>query len=334
MRVLLYDETPAYLCHGGKQVLVEALYKSLRALGVDADYARWWEPRQSCDVLHTFCYSPPMLEMAREAGAKVVCTHLVDVMTNCSPAKRAYHRLRNSLLLRLHLNGISRILPWYILRDYDALIYLTQPDAETGIRVYGAPREKVNVVPHGCDIRQLVRLEHGARHRQSYLVTVGSIVPRKNSVLLAKAATVAHVPVVFLGKPFNEDETYYREFLGLVDDVNVIYRGFVTDDEKTRWLTGASGFVLLSQAESGCIAVYEAAAAGLPLLLSDLPWGHAYGHQSAIENVGLRNEIVIAARLRSFFAEGMRLEGSTFPVTSWEQVADEHVSIYKRVLGL
>jgi len=40
VKVLLLEDTPAYLCHGGKQVLAQKLYGSLRNLGIDVEYAR------------------------------------------------------------------------------------------------------------------------------------------------------------------------------------------------------------------------------------------------------------------------------------------------------
>ena len=59
MKVLLHDDTPAYLCHGGKQVLAEKLHGSLRNLGIDVEYARRWDPDQNCDLIHSFGCSPP-----------------------------------------------------------------------------------------------------------------------------------------------------------------------------------------------------------------------------------------------------------------------------------
>jgi len=68
MKVLLFDDTPAYLCHGGKQVLVQKIYETLIVLGVDVEYARWWDPSQKCDLIHMFSHSPAMVDMAHEAG--------------------------------------------------------------------------------------------------------------------------------------------------------------------------------------------------------------------------------------------------------------------------
>jgi glycosyltransferase involved in cell wall biosynthesis len=119
-----------------------------------------------------------------------------------------------------------------------------------------------------------------------------------------------------------------------VDGKIVRYPGFVSTEEKWRYLRGARGFALLSQFESGCIAVYEAAAAGLPLLLSDLPWASkVYANARAVKFIRLRSVTDIAADLGSFYALAHRQPGTTFPLLTWRQVAEKYANVYQRILG-
>jgi len=334
LKILLYDETQAYLCHGGKQVHAQKMYESLIELDIDVEHARWWDPDQKCDLIHMFGYSPSMVKMAQQAGVKLVFTHILDGMTNCKSSKLIVHRFRNHLIRSYFSGSIARMFSWHILPTIDALVYMHKFDAETANKIYAIPQYKTYIIPHGCSHDQIESLQVGPQNKQSYLVSVGSIVPRKNSVLLAKAAKHAKIPVVFLGKPFNEEENYYLEFLSLVDGEHVIYHGYVSDEEKSRLLTEASGFVLLSAGESGCIAVYEAAAARLPMLLSDLPWAHAYGEHTTIEHVKLNDEAIITNRLKSFFENSKRLGHPTFPVMTWTDIAKEYIKVYEKVLAL
>jgi glycosyltransferase involved in cell wall biosynthesis len=153
-------------------------------------------------------------------------------------------------------------------------------------------------------------------------------------VRLAEAARRARVPVVFLGKPYSPDNDYFLRFKGLVDGQYVRYPGFVTEAEKYRYLIGARGFALLSQFESGCIAVYEAAAAGLPLFLSDLPWAaKSYPQAKNLQLVKLRSAKKIAAELGRFYQSAHRRPEPTFPVLSWPEVAKEYLRLYEKVLA-
>jgi glycosyltransferase involved in cell wall biosynthesis len=334
MRILLYDDTPSYFCHGGKQVLAERLHDSLIALNQDVDYAHWWDPSQKCNLIHLLSPSPGMISMAHAAGAKVVLTHIVDRLTNL-PRRQFNSRRAASYFIRTFLPAsiVSRF-SWSSFREVDAAIYLHRYDAEAAISVYGMPREKTYIIPHGFDTGLVTPSRLLNQGAASYLVSVASIVPRKNSVLLARAAKRSGVPVVFLGKPFNEQDPYYRQFLELVDGTSVIYPGYVSESDKQQVLARAAGFVLLSIAESGCIAVYEAAAAGLPMLLTDAPWAHAYGTSPAIRYTDVADESLVSHRLKSFFTEAERSENSTFPLISWEEVAKRHLTVYRKVLGI
>ena len=332
MKILLHDDTPSFLTPGGKQVHAQNMYENLKALGQDVEYSRWWDPTQKCDLIHLFSPSPWMIHYAREAGVKVVITQIVEDLTN----QTKVHRLCRSILG----NGIRTFFPasiqnrfwWSALPLANAIVYMNKYDAETAISVYGVPRKNTHIIPHGVSVDRMTRLQGGPRRAHSYLISVAGIVPRKNSILLAKAAKRANVPIVFLGKPFNEKNSYYQEFLKLVDGKIVMYPGYVSEETKNQLLTEASGFVLLSKAESGCISVYEAAAAGLPLLLSNLPWALDYGMQSTIQHVYLNDEAVIATRLSLFFAESMRLANMTFPVLTWEEIAKNYIQVYKETM--
>jgi glycosyltransferase involved in cell wall biosynthesis len=115
----------------------------------------------------------------------------------------------------------------------------------------------------------------------------------------------------------------------------VRWPGFVSTEEKHRYLRGARGFVLLSQMESGSIAVYEAAAAGLPLLLSDLPWANkVYQQARGTAFVSLKPAGRIAPVLRAFHAQARRQPGTTFPLLTWRQVAERYVELYRKLLGV
>lgn len=333
MKIIMYDDTPSYFCPGGKQVLAQKIYENLNSLGVAVEYARWWDPSQKCDLIHMFTSSYAMVRMAQQAGVKTILTHIIDITTNMSRWQRLIRQIGIYSFRKLLPERILHLFSWYILPQFDALTYLHQPDAETAINIYGAPRQKTYIIPHGCDAEIIERLQDGPRNKQSYLLSVANIVPRKNTLRLAQAAKLANVPVVFLGKPFSQEDEYFREFLKLVDGKYVMYPGYVSEEEKIKYLLEASGFVLFSDAESGCIAVYEAAAAGLPLLLSDLPWSHSYGQHETILYVDIKIEGMAANRLSSFYESSHRLEGFSFPVMTWKEIAEHYIRVYEKVLN-
>ena len=167
---------------------------------------------------------------------------------------------------------------------------------------------------------------------EEYLICVATIDSRKNSVLLAEAAHIAQVPVLFLGKPYSRSDPYFQRFQELIDNRYVKYAGFVSTEEKFRLLRGARGFALLSKFESGCIAAFEASAAGLPMLLSDLPWGRkSYIGAKEISYAPLANAHEAARVLKRFYDTAHRRPGRTFPILTWHEVAQRYASVYAEV---
>jgi glycosyltransferase involved in cell wall biosynthesis len=162
------------------------------------------------------------------------------------------------------------------------------------------------------------------------LISVATITPRKNSLLLARAAQLAQVPVLFLGKPLDENDPYFKKFRQMADGRWVRYPGFVSREEKHRLIRQARGFALLSQFESGCIALYEAAAAGLPLLLPELPWAtRVYQHAHDKKFLALQSADRLAPALRNFYDRVQRLTTQTFPIMTWSDIARRYIDLYE-----
>lgn len=333
MKAIFYCANPFFLMHGGTQTLLEALMREIRALGVDVEPARWWDDRQQGDILH-FMNRPTrtLVHAAREKGFKLVMTETIDETASRPPLQLW---LRRFVLQCDRAVGapLSRRVSVEVYKLLDALVYVVELEREVAAYLYGAPRERLHVIPHGLEDDALQELAK-PEPEGDYLVCAATIVPRKNNVLLAETAREARVPVVFLGKPFNDTDPYYARFKSLIDGKFVRYPGFVTREEKHRVLRGARGFVLLSQFESGSIALYEAAAAGLPLLLPKLPWAtHVFQHARDKEFVSIGSSERLAPSLRRYYEKAHRRPGQTFPVSTWRDVAHQYVRIYEQILG-
>lgn len=332
MKVLFYSANPFFLAHGGTQTLLESLMREIAAAGVEVEPARWWDDKQTGDILH-FMNRPTatLVHGARQKGFRTVMTETIDETGSRS---RMALRARKWALLADRLMGgpIAYRLSLKVYRELDALVYCVGLERKVAHYLYGAPLDRIHVIPHGIEDDAQVELAQ-PEAEGDYLVSTATIIPRKNTTLLARAAKAAGVPVVFLGKPFNADDPYYRDFSNLVDNRFVRYPGFVSREEKHRILRGARGFALLSRFESGSIAVHEAAAAGLPLLLADLPWAtEVYAEVPGTMFAPLSGVAETASRLRAFYEQSHRFPGQTFPVLTWRQVATRYVAVYEQIL--
>jgi glycosyltransferase involved in cell wall biosynthesis len=333
MKVLFYCDMPFYLAHGGSQTLIEALMRELAALGVEVEPARWWDENQRADIIHTVGRPKHFnVRLAHEKKFKCVMTDLLDQTASRSAARlflqRSIVRMGTSLA-----PGMTGRYNWGTYRDIDAAVFAVDHELEVARYLFGLDAAKGHVIPHGLEEEALAQLS-APEPEGDYLVSVATIAERKNTLLLAQAARIAKTPVVFLGKPFSAGDPYFQRFKELVDGEYVRYPGFVSPEEKHRYLRGARGFALLSQFESGCIAVYEAAAAGLPLLLSDLPWAaKSYPQARMLQLAKLESADRVAVALKRFYGQVHRLPGMTFPVLPWHEVARQYVKVYEKVLA-
>lgn len=333
MKVLFSHSLPFALAHGGAQTLIEALMREVANLGVTVEPVRWWDEKQSGDIIHHIC-RPNMshIRFAHEKGIKVIMTDLLD-QTASRSRSRLFLQRTAARTLRKVSPGLAGAFSWDIYRELDAIVFAVGHEWEVAKYLFDANPERGRVIPHGLDPEALQQLAQPATE-ENYLVFCASIQPRKNPLLLAEAAHAAKVPIVFLGKPYSADNEYFLRFKALVDGKYVRYPGFVTEAEKQRWLRGARGFALLSQFESGCIAVYEAAAAGLPLFLSNLPWAaKSYPLAKNLRLADLGSPRKVAQQLGQFYQQAHRQAGQTFPVLTWNEVAKEYLRLYEKVLA-
>jgi hypothetical protein len=67
------------------------------------------------------------------------------------------------------------------------------------------------------------------------------------------------------------------------------------------------------------------------MLLSDRPWARAYGRNPSLHLVQ-PSEDALAERLKPFFDASERMEGCTFPVLTWDDIAKRYLSVYQQAL--
>lgn len=333
MKVVFSNALPFSLAHGGVQTVIESIWRELEQLGVTVEAERWEDASQSADILHYFGrpVSALNVSLAQEKGRRVVMTEYLDQTASRSRMTLAAQKFVMRMAQRL-LPNMTQRMAWTVYRQLDAMIYTTSLELDTAINLFNARPERGHIVPHGISAEALVALAEEAPVGD-YLVSVATVAPRKNTVALARAAHAAKVPVVFLGKPYSEVDNYFRQFKELIDGKWVRYPGYVAESEKHRWLREARGFVLLSEFESGCVAVYEAAAAGLPLLLSDRPWAtQCFPQARALSFVEPGSAGELGRKLRAFHEDSRRTKEATFPVSSWRELAEKYLAVYESVL--
>lgn len=333
MKVLFNCDVPFSLAHGGMQVQIEQSSRALQQIGVETEFLRWWDDKQSGDILHQVGALPNHLtEFAQAKGLKVIVTILLTHQCNRSAKELFIRHVGVASLLSLPFpQRIKAKLPWQAARKYDHLTVGLEAERIFLERVYGVPREKISIVPLG--LTDAFRTAGPPSRTEDHLICTGTITPSKNSLELARFALEAKVPMLFVGKPYDFESQYWKDFQKLVDGKLIKLHPHVNNEAEIVQLLGQSrGYVLMSRYENWSLAAHEAAGSGLPLLLPDQNWSRErFGDQAHYfpKNGGATAS---AVALRAFYEKCPSLPSPKVHLPSWTEAAEKLREVYAGVL--
>jgi glycosyltransferase involved in cell wall biosynthesis len=167
------------------------------------------------------------------------------------------------------------------LRAADAVIAVSQHTKDDAIRTYGIEEEKISVIYEGVSDRfrraspdaiTAVRRKYGLPG--GFILSVATIEPRKNLTSLLEAyhalrSEFAENRLVLVGKKGWLYADFFRRIreLGLEDQV--IFPGYVPDEDLPAMYSAADLFVFPSLYEGFGLPVLEALACGAPVVASN-----------------------------------------------------------------
>ena len=333
MKVLFNCIMPFNLAHGGQQIQVERTKEALLANGVEVEPLRWWDDKQTGDLIHYFGRMPfDHIDFAHQKGMKVVMADLLTDTGSRTPAQLRLQKWIKSFIKRFAPAGLISQFQWRSYETADALVALTSWEAHLMTYVFGADPGKTLVVANGVED---VFLQSLAVERGPWLVCTATIAPHKRVLELAEAAVAARTPLWVIGKAYHESDPYAQRFLNLARQHSefVRYEGAIYDRQKLAGIyRAARGFVLLSAVESQSLSAEEAAGCRCPLLLSDLPWAHSTFGAGAAYVSARGGAAATAAALRHFYDAAPQLPLPRLPV-SWLEIGRQLKTIYERTLS-
>ena len=333
MKVLLYHSLPFSLAHGGTQTQIEQTKAALEKIGVEVEFLRWWDDSQRGDILHYFGRPPlPLTILAQQKGMKVVLADLLTAQGSRPRWKHWLHRAAQRVLRATLPASLTAGVTSESYRVADACCALTPWEAHLMRFIFGAPSERVHVLPNGVEAEFF---QASKRTRGSWLVCTATITPRKRVVELAEAAVQARTPIWIIGKPYAESDPYHGRFMKIANTNRdlVRFEGPVNDRARLAEIyREAHGFVLLSTMESLSLSALEAAACECPLLLSDLPWARVTFADDASYCPITRDAASTAKSLREFYDAAPTLPPPPKPKT-WIEVAQQLKGLYGELVA-
>jgi len=222
----------------------------------------WVLRRIGADLVHGPVFVGPLL-----AHCPVIVTIHDLSFIRYPDLSRPANRMYRTVLTRLSAQRARR------------LIAVSAHAAAESTRLLGVPRERVDVIYHGVDpvfhplpVDEVAAFRRDRGLPERFVLFVGTLEPRKNLVRLVEAFARIRDGRVRLvlagGKGWLYDDLFAKvEALGL--DEEVVFPGYVMDDELPLWYNAATVFSYPSVYEGFGIPVLEAQACGTPVLTSN-----------------------------------------------------------------
>lgn len=208
---------------------------------------------------------------------------------------------------------------------------------------FGSDKTQFSIIPNGVNPDDFANLPDASSFREKYhlgdslvVLFMGRLHERKGVEKLAKAFLLAFVPdtkIVFAGP----DEGMRGTLASLADN-RFVFTGFISGEERLAALAAADLFALPATGEGLSMAVLEAMAAGLPVLLShgcNLP-------EAETANAGLvvePTEDILAESLKKLLSDreslakmGENARNLIHARFTWERVAEEMEAMYQNYL--
>jgi len=217
------------------------------------------------DLLHQPCFSAPVFYPGKVV---VTCNDLISIFfpENLPLASRLFY---------------SKWEP-FSYRRADHIIAISEHTKKDILALLNIPEEKITVIPLAASKefrpikspKKLKAVQAKYQTGSDYILHVSTIEPRKNLPFLVRAYALAvregvDAKLVITGKK----GWYYGGLFKLVDELNlknqVIFTGYVEDQDMPALYSGAKAFVFPSQYEGFGLPPLEAMACGTPVISSN-----------------------------------------------------------------
>lgn len=275
--------------------------------------------------------------------------HLLPPLACCKSVFTLYD-LTTIKYPQVHLplnRRFSQLMLPHFLRRADKILAISECTRQDALALYNLPGSKIITIPLGVSIYPAAGPAQNSDQVQAryhlqpqYLLYVGTIEPRKNLPVLFSALQQANLPdlkLVVVGKKGWLYEQTYKQVQDLGLESQVLFTGFVPDEDLIPIYQLANAFVFPSLYEGFGLPVLEAMACGTPVIcsnVSSLPevagesailvppddvngWSEAITHIT--QNPGLRAELREA---------GLR-QAARF---SWASTARQTAEVYRELM--
>lgn len=296
MKVLLFNRNPK-LWIGGDAVQVEKTREALIRKGIICNFAYTQDyPLNEHDITHVFNINFDWTKTILTRLMKEKRPYIISAIFFPQVFASTFDEMREFINNSVYTIALSD-------NEKKEIEYFTMCD-----------KNKVIVVPNGID--KGVFFNKGLI-RDDVVVSVGRIQPMKGVQYLIEACKKLNRPLRYISSECEGGEA--RQIRSLIDE----YHQNIPQEQVSDLLNTARVYVCPSKTERQSLGVLEAAACGLPIVDSIFNRGHKLLPSSIV--VDPRNIGALAMAIDKQWDAPV----NTDPVPSWDDVADQLITIYR-----
>lgn len=226
-----------------------------------------------CDIIHLHTFgTSAWRKMAQDGPKKVVSAHVV-------PASL----VGSIILAKYWLFAARAFMRWFYNRA-DKVLAVSNTVAETLHKELYVPKRKIEVFYNTIDMRQYAttavkkaaaRKKLAIKKSDFVVLGNGQVQPRKRlDVFIKMAQALPDITFIWVGGiPFKHLGADYVHMQQMINDTpkNLTVTGVIPHDDVFDYFAAADVFCLPAEQENHPMCVLEAAGAGVPIVLRDIP---------------------------------------------------------------
>jgi glycosyltransferase involved in cell wall biosynthesis len=337
IQVRLIPQFPFPIMTGGLEVQCLETCDALGKAGISARLLDPYSMDDRFDILHLFGPGLGAYDIVGQLGhrrpvvisALFGASHVATLRTSAKKVVSIVAAFARQGTFYSMMRDVFASAAWVICLNPLEGAYLRQ--------TYGVTSQRVSIVPNGVADRFFTATPDSFRDRyqvNDFVLFVGSIIPRKNPLKLARVLAALRHPGVFIGRRVGAEMEYARQFeLVIQANPQLIWIQDMRHDDPVLASAYASArvFILPSYAETQSLSALESMATGTPLVLGDRPYAYQPPFQDARRIDPDSDDSMKRALVAALSGD---TKNSGLPDEyRWPRVAEKIAEIYGRVLS-